>query len=143
VKDAPRAAADLLLGRLHRRDERPRVLRVGGPEVQCGLEGLPRRAGRFRGTELTDGVLGALAEIYGLPVETEQIATSLSDYFLEQLGRAPHQGDMVRLGEVVLQAHTISEGRLLTVGLQLEEPETPNATNVFARIKAALMWWRK
>jgi potassium/hydrogen antiporter len=91
----------------------------------------------------SEATLGALAEIYGLPVETEQIATSLSDYFLEQLGRAPHQGDMVRLGEVVLQAHTISEGRLLTVGLQLEEPETPNATNVFARIKAALMWWRK
>ena len=91
----------------------------------------------------SEATLGALAEIYGLPVETEHMATSLSDHFLEQLGRAPRQGDMVRLGEVVLQAHTVADGRLVTVGLQLEEPETLEATTVFARIKAALMWWRK
>ena len=91
----------------------------------------------------SEATLGALAEIYGLPVETENMATSLSDYFLEQLGRKPRQGDTVRLGEVVLQAHTISEGRLITVGLQLEEPEAPKAATIFERIKAALMWWRK
>ena len=91
----------------------------------------------------SEATLGALAEIYGLPVEAEHMATSLADHFLEQLGRAPRQGDMVRLGEVVLQAHTVADGRLVTVGLQLEEPGTPEATSVFARIKAALMWWRK
>ena len=91
----------------------------------------------------SEATLGALAEIYGLPVETENMAISLSDFFLEQLGRAPRQGDMVRLGDVVLQAHTISEGRLITVGLQLEDPETQNVSTMFARIKAALTWWRK
>ena len=90
----------------------------------------------------SEATLGALAEIYGLPVEMENTATSLSDYFLEQLGRAPRQGDMVRLGEVVLQAHTVADGRLVTVGLRLEEPETVESGAIWARIKAALMRWR-
>ena len=87
----------------------------------------------------SDATLGALADIYGLPVETESAGTSLADYFLEQLGRSPRLGDMVHIGEVALQAHTISEGRLVTVGIQLEESETSEASDIFARIKALLM----
>ncbi len=86
----------------------------------------------------SEATLGALAEIYNLPVETEQASTTLSDYFLEQLGRAPRQGDKVRLGDVVLQAHTISESRLVTVGIQLEESETTEPKNLITWIKAKL-----
>src|SRR5262249_36578114 len=39
--------------------------------------------------------LGALADIYALPVESEQYSTSLSDYFVEQLGRPPQRGDLL------------------------------------------------
>ena len=88
--------------------------------------------------------LGALAEIYSLPVETEQYSTLLSDYFVEQLGRPPQRGDMLQVGDVTLQAHTISEGLLETVGLQLSDPETPDRINSYvSKIKDALMrWWR-
>ena len=86
----------------------------------------------------SETTLGALAEIYSLPVESEQTSTTLSDYFLEQMGRTPRQGDMVRLGDVVLQAHTISESRLVTVGIQLEESETLEPKNVLAWIKSKL-----
>ena len=90
----------------------------------------------------SDATLGTLADIYGLSVETETTGTSLADYFLEQLGRAPRQGDVVRLGDVALQAHTITGGRLVTVGIQLEEPEMSEAADIFARVRAVLMHWR-
>jgi cell volume regulation protein A len=86
----------------------------------------------------SETTLGALAEIYSLPVEAEQTSMTLSDYFLEQMGRTPRQGDMVRLGDVVLQAHTISESRLVTVGIQLEDSETPEPKNLWAWIKSKL-----
>jgi cell volume regulation protein A len=84
----------------------------------------------------SDATLGALAEIYSLPIETEQTSITLSDYFLEQLGRKPRQGDMVQLGDVVLQAHTISESRLVTVGIKFEESETSEPENLWAWIKS-------
>jgi cell volume regulation protein A len=90
-----------------------------------------------------DATVGALAEIYGLSIESENFATPLSDYFLEQLGRQPRPGDMVRLGDVTLHAHTLKNGRLATVGLQLEEPEPSDVELLIARIKKTLMWWRK
>ncbi len=86
--------------------------------------------------------LGALAEIYGLPVEPDYAATSLADYFFEQLGRASRTGDVVQLGEVMLLAHTVSAGRLVTVGIRLADPELLEAAAPLARIKAALMRWR-
>jgi hypothetical protein len=96
----------------------------------------PRRLGDFFVS--SDTTLGALAEIYSLPVETEQTSITLSDYFLEQLGRKPRQGDMVQLGDVVLHAHTISESRLVTVGIKFEESETSEPENLWAWIKSKL-----
>ena len=90
----------------------------------------------------SEATLGALAEIYGLPVETEQMTTSLADYFLEQLGRTPRQGDVVLLGEVALQAHAVTDGRLVTVGIRLEESDETEASNILARIRAVFKRWR-
>ena len=84
----------------------------------------------------SETALGALSDIYNLPVESEQASTTLSDYFLEQMGRTPRVGDKVRLGDVVLQAHTISESRLVTVGIQLEE--SPEPENLLAWIKSKI-----
>jgi cell volume regulation protein A len=72
-----------------------------------------------------DATLGALAEIYGLPVDPAQAATSLADYFVDQLGHAAHPGDRLQLGLVALIAHTVHDGKVATVGLQLAEPEPP------------------
>ena len=71
-----------------------------------------------------DAKLGALAELYGLPVEAGEAETSLADYFLAQLGQ-PHVGDRLPLGSVALIAHAVHDGKVTTVGLQLAEPEMP------------------
>ncbi|HWP27092.1 MAG TPA: potassium/proton antiporter [Xanthobacteraceae bacterium] len=87
--------------------------------------------------------LGALADIYGLPVEAEQRATTLAEYFVEQLGRPPEPGDSLQLGDVALQAHKVSGGLLETVGLQLSEPEPPQIAAYLANIRNKLAFWRR
>jgi cell volume regulation protein A len=90
----------------------------------------------------SEATLGALAEIYGLPVEVDYATTSLADFFVEQLGREPCLGDVVQLGEVVLLAHAVTDGRLVTVGIRLANPETLEAAALLARFKAAFLRWR-
>ena len=68
-------------------------------------------------------LLGALAEVYGLPVRPDDAGKPLGAYFTERLGHPPHSGDAVRLGPVTLLAHTVKDGHVVTVGLQLAEPE--------------------
>ena len=67
--------------------------------------------------------LGALAEIYGLQVAADHTEVTLADYFGEQLRRRAKTGDIVELGPVALLAHTVDNGLVTTVGLQLAEPE--------------------
>ena len=70
-----------------------------------------------------DATLGALAEIYGVTVPAEKAPMTLSDYFTEQFMRAPKEHDALRLGPMALVAHTVTDGKVTTVGLQLAEPE--------------------
>lgn len=72
-----------------------------------------------------DVTLGALAEVYGLGVEPEQHALTLSDFFTARLGRPPRMGEAIAVGPIVLLAHAIVGGRVTTVGLQLADPEPP------------------
>jgi cell volume regulation protein A len=81
-----------------------------------------------------DVTLGALAEIYGLTVAPDAAAISLASYFSEELGRAPREGDVVRLGSIELVARRVAEGRLGTVGLRLPEEEEKPAT-ILAKLK--------
>jgi len=69
--------------------------------------------------------LGPLAEIYGLPVDAADAATSLADHFAANLSGPVHAGDRLSLGAVALIAHAVADGRVATVGLQLAEPEPP------------------
>ena len=84
--------------------------------------------------------LGALAEIYGLPIEPAQAATSLADYFAAELGHAAHVGDRLPLGPVALIAHAVADGKVMTVGLQLAEPDpvAPQTRRRLRRLKAML-----
>ena len=84
-----------------------------------------------------DATLGALAEIYGVTVPEDKAQMKLSDYFAEQLKHAPRETESLRLGPMVLVAHTVTDGKVTTVGLQLAEPE-PVARTPFERIKAEL-----
>jgi potassium/hydrogen antiporter len=87
-----------------------------------------------------DVSLGALGEIYGLPIEPAQAATPLADFFAAELGHAAHVGDRLPLGTVALIAHAVADGKVTTVGLQLAEPDPmpPPARRRLRRFKAAL-----
>src|SRR6266536_1802543 len=87
-----------------------------------------------------DATLGALAEIYGLALDPAQAGTSLADHFARELGRPTRQGDVLRLGDVLLIAHKVVAGRLTQVGLQLAEPDTPakRPAKPVGRLRSAL-----
>lgn len=70
-----------------------------------------------------DATLGALAEIYGLTIKPAEVPIGLADYFAGYFHRPPRAGDAIHLGPVVLVAHTVTDGRVVMVGLQLAEPE--------------------
>src|SRR5262245_44639655 len=70
-----------------------------------------------------DATLGSLAEIYGLSVEPDQQAITVSDLFARRRGGNPHAGDIVKVGDVALVAHRVRDNRVVTVGLQLAEQE--------------------
>jgi cell volume regulation protein A len=70
-----------------------------------------------------DATLGALAEIYGITADPADAGISLSDYFVKRLNRTPRTNDIISLEQVALVAHTVTEGVVTMVGLQLAEPE--------------------
>ncbi len=67
--------------------------------------------------------LGALSDIYGIAVEPDQRTMTVADLFEKRLGRTPHAGDRLWLGEVALVVHRVKDNQALTVGLQLAEEE--------------------
>jgi potassium/hydrogen antiporter len=71
-----------------------------------------------------DVTLGALAEIYGLNVRSEEGATKLSDYFADQFGADVRIGDVLPVGSIALVAHQIANNRVTTVGLRLAEVDS-------------------
>jgi cell volume regulation protein A len=81
-----------------------------------------------------EATLGALAEIYGLAIPQDKAATALGDLFADYFRRPPRVNDAIRLGPVVLVAHTVTDGRVVTVGLQLAEPE-PVARTLWDRVR--------
>jgi cell volume regulation protein A len=97
----------------------------------------PRLLGDFFvGGEAT---LGALAEIYGVVTAPEQQAITLSDLFASRLGRYLHPGAKIRMGDVLLVAHRVREGRVVTVGLQLaDEDHKPFWQRMVGRLRRML-----
>jgi cell volume regulation protein A len=87
--------------------------------------------------------LGALAEIYGLAIPPDQSAATLANHFAEYFARPPRAGDAIRLGPVALVAHTVTDGRVVTVGLQLAEPDpVPRSWRDRVRILGRRAWRR-
>ena len=84
-----------------------------------------------------DATLGALAEIYGVTVDPDNAGTSLAEYFVLRKVRTPRTGDIIPLGPVALVAHTVTEGSVTTVGLQLAEPEPVRPRTALGRAQAA------
>jgi potassium/hydrogen antiporter len=81
----------------------------------------PRLLGDFFvGGEVT---LGALAEIYGITVAPQDAATTLADHLTDALGHPPRPNDVVALGAITLVVQKVVDGRAVSIGLQLAEPD--------------------
>jgi cell volume regulation protein A len=85
-----------------------------------------------------DVALGMLAEIYGVPVEAEDVTLSLNDLFVAQLGQPAQPGDTLSLGAIVLVAHTVVGERVTTVGLSLVEEPEEKPTTWWGRLAATV-----
>jgi cell volume regulation protein A len=70
-----------------------------------------------------DTTLGSLAEIYGIAADPAQQAMTVAELFNKRLGRKPHAGETIRLGDVALVVHRVKDDQALTVGLQLADEE--------------------
>ena len=81
----------------------------------------PRLLGDFVITG--EAQLGAVAELYGLPIASGDADLAVAEFFARERGAPPRRGDALRIGEVLLIAHKVVAGRVMQVGLQLAEPE--------------------
>jgi potassium/hydrogen antiporter len=87
--------------------------------------------------------LAELAEIYGVKVDENEKALTLSDYFDIHLDRAPKEGAELALDSIVLVARSLGGGRVNVVGLRLpeDEDEAPPLTRTQrVRRKLADIW---
>jgi cell volume regulation protein A len=84
-----------------------------------------------------DTTLGALAELYGLEVAPEDLATTLADHFQSRLKRAPKRGDTLPLRPIAVVAHRVQDGRVTSVGLRLADDEAEPPASRWGRIKQA------
>ncbi len=89
-----------------------------------------------------DATLGALAEIYGLTVPPDKAQLSLSDHFAGEFARPLRAGDVLRLGPIALVAHSVTADRVVTVGLQLAEPEPVPGRRLWRRLRTLGRWLR-
>jgi cell volume regulation protein A len=93
------------------------------------LPSAPRPDPRLLGDFFVSGSasLAELADIYSLQVAPEHAGESLADYFAAELGRPAKINDILLLGPIALLAHRVDDGRVTTVGLQLDAPDTEAA----------------
>jgi cell volume regulation protein A len=87
-----------------------------------------------------DVTLGALAEIYGLQIAPEDAAMTLADDFPTHLKRPAKTGDILPIGTIALVAHKVAQGRVVTVGLRLADPEPEVPLTM--RQRARMLWQR-
>jgi potassium/hydrogen antiporter len=90
-----------------------------------------------------DATLGALAEIYGVAVDPAEAQTTLADFFAKKRSRPPRAGDTIAVGPVALVAHTVADGRVTMVGLQLAEPDPVRPKTAWGRFLAMLRYARR
>jgi cell volume regulation protein A len=103
----------------------------------------PRLLGDFFVTG--EHTLGELAEIYGLQIAEEEKGVALADHFAKHGRRVPRPGDTLPLGEIVLIAHQVADGRVTSIGLRLAELEPdekpPTSLERLQRLWRRLQAW--
>jgi cell volume regulation protein A len=86
--------------------------------------------------------IGALAEVYGQSIDEDDKPITVTDYFARRLGAQAKKGDTVPLGAVTLIANQIADGRVLSAGLRLTEPEASPMANLTAPVPVRRLWRR-
>jgi cell volume regulation protein A len=82
-----------------------------------------------------DATLGALAEIYGLTVAPEHREMTLADHIADELHHPPRPNDVLALGPITLVVQKVVDGRAVSIGLQLAEPDPVEPETLLARLK--------
>jgi cell volume regulation protein A len=91
-----------------------------------------------------DATLGALAEIYGLTIAPDHRDMTLADHITDELGHAARPNDVLALGPITLVVQKVADGRAVTIGLQLAEPDPVEAPRtLLARLKRRARAWRR
>ncbi len=72
-----------------------------------------------------DTTVGALAEMYGLPLKVEQMGRPVGDLLRDAYGDAVEPGDRVLMGAVEIIARKVEGGRVTEVGLAMEPTPPP------------------
>jgi cell volume regulation protein A len=90
-----------------------------------------------------DATLGALSEIYGVPVPAEEATVTLANHIQAHFRRPVHVGDRLALGPIELIVDRVENGRATTIGLDLAEPHVPEAPppSPMERAKQAIGGW--
>jgi potassium/hydrogen antiporter len=70
-----------------------------------------------------DANMGGLAEIYGQPILPEERDSTVADFFARRIGMYARKADVVTLGSVALVANQVIDGRVVSAGLRLAEPD--------------------
>jgi cell volume regulation protein A len=82
-----------------------------------------------------DATLGALAEIYGLTIAPDHRDMTLADHITDELGHAPRPHDVLALGPITLVVQKVVDGRAVSIGLQLAEPDPVEPATLLVRIR--------
>ena len=82
-----------------------------------------------------DATLGALAEIYGLTIAPEHREMTLAEHIADELGRPPRPNDVLALGPITLVVQKVVDGRAVSIGLQLAEPDPVEPETPLVRLK--------
>jgi potassium/hydrogen antiporter len=73
-----------------------------------------------------DVTVGALAQMYGLPLSVRKADLTLEELFRQEFRDALEVGDRLRMGAIELIARDITDGHLHTFGLALEPAPPPS-----------------
>src|SRR5262249_3358646 len=91
-----------------------------------------------------DGAVDELSVIYGLDLGEHRRGESLADFMHERLGEIAGGGDRVRIGGVELVVRTVRDGRVVVVGLELEDQrERLPARRAARRFRRRLTVWTR
>jgi NhaP-type Na+/H+ and K+/H+ antiporter len=69
---------------------------------------------------------------------------TLVDHIADELGHAARPNDVLALGPITLVVQKVADGRAVTIGLQLAEPDPVEAPRaLLARLKRRARAWRR